>query len=398
MKNLIIVIVAGAIILASCINEENKEVVFTEVNGKMVPLLRFEDVTDSIPFLLSDIISDVEFLKLETKKDALISLGNWIVGEKYVIVFIYNQGLYQFTRGGRFIRKLAYIGRGPKEIQYPVFHLSEKQDLIYLIERDNPRYFVRIDLETGGFMENIPLARPGRLQNFMITYDTIINCAPLVDSGMPSGKYYFFRQTTSGNFINGILTGNEEGSSYDNGQDLLYQVGESMHYRPVNSDTVFLVKEDQLEPCFIFEAGNIGLGSDVQIGRTTFSILTERVDFFIINTFTITSKEQMGGKAFRYNGKRHLILVDKINMHAHYISPFYNDFTGEKLNPYYAKFQSDGTFYTVMDAFSLMERSVIVRSDPDLRVKNRDGFLNLSKVLTENDNPVLLIGNVKTLY
>lgn len=396
MKILVSVFVIGTVLLASCAKDKTKEVLYTEVDGKMVPSLRFEDVKDFVSLSLSDIISDIDFIKLETRKDALISCGSWIVGKKYLIVFIYNQGLYQFTKNGRFLRKLAYIGRGPREIQYPVFSLSEKQGLIYLIERDNPKYFVRIDLMTGEFMKNIPVALPGRLQNFIITDDTVINCAPLVDSGMPSGKYYFFRQTTSGNFIDGILTGNRDGSSYDNGEKLLYRLGETLHYRPVNSDTVFIVKEDHLEPYFIFDAGNTELAPDIRIGRTTFSILAETMDFFIINTFTITSKEQMGEKAFRYHGKRNLILADKINMHAQYIHPFYNDLTGEKLNPYYAKFQSDGTFYMVLDAFSLMEKADKIRSG-DWRVKNRDGILKLSDELTENDNPVLLIGKVKTL-
>jgi hypothetical protein len=398
MKNLIFMIVAGIILLVSCAKEESKEVTYTKVNGKKVPLLHFEDVKDSISLSLSDVVSGVEFVKLETREDALISQAEWIVGKKYLIAFCYDQGLFQFDRDGKFVRKLAFIGRGPKEIQYPVFNISEKNDLLFLVERNSPVYILSIDLETGSFLNNILLTRPGRIQNIILTKDTILACAPLVDSGLPSGKYYFFRQTTSGIFIDGILTGNKEGESYDNGENLLYKVGESLHYRPVNSDTVFLIKKNHLEPFFIFDAGNNALGPDVQIGRTTFSIVAETPGYFILKIFTITTKEQMGEKAFRYKGKQQLLLIDKKNERAHYISSFYNDFTGEKLNPYYAKFQSNGIFYMAIDAYSLLEKIEKVKSDPNLEIKNRDDFLKLSEGLTENDNPVLLIGKIKTLH
>ncbi len=397
MRFLFLVITIGTLILFAC-NEANKEEVSqTEVNGKMLPLLGFEDVKDSVSLSLSALIKDAEFVKLETRQDALIANAQWIVGEKYIIAFCYNLGLYQFARDGSFVRKLAFIGRGPQEIQYPVFTLSERNKLLYLVERNGPESIKCIDLKTGEFRSDIPLAISGRLQNFIITDDTIINCAPLVDSGQPSGKYYFFRQTTSGNFIDGILTGNEKGESYDNGEKLLYRVGGLMHYRPVNSDTVFLIRRDHMEPFFIFDAGNNELGPDIQIGRTTFTILEETPDFFILKTFTITTKEQMGEKAFRYKGKRRLILVDKVKKQARYISPFTNDFTGEKLNPYYAKFQSNGIFFMSIDAFSFLKKAEKIKPNPGLEIKNRDRFLKLSEELTENDNPVLLIGNVREL-
>jgi len=53
------------------------------------------------------------------------------------------------------------------------------------------------------------------------------------------------------------------------------------------------------------------------------------------------------------------------------------------------------SFFMPIDAVLLLKKADKVRSDPNILIKNRDAFLRLSEGITENDNPILLVGKVK---
>ena len=68
-------------------------------------------------FLLSKIIDDVEYVKLETTPECLLSSANYLVGKKYIVaVQSHNPAqLYLFDRKGKFLRKIGAEGKGPLE-------------------------------------------------------------------------------------------------------------------------------------------------------------------------------------------------------------------------------------------------------------------------------------------
>jgi hypothetical protein len=79
------------------------------------------DITEGLKteqeFLLSEIVGDVEYVKLETTPDCLFSWATYLVGKKYIIVNqSYNPAqIFLFSRTGKFIRKIGGEGKGPLE-------------------------------------------------------------------------------------------------------------------------------------------------------------------------------------------------------------------------------------------------------------------------------------------
>ena len=218
-------------LFAAC-NKNDQSITFVEINGQKVPCVHIKQVKDSIPLNLSDFVSDVKFLKIETRKEAYLSYGKWIVGNKYIIVFCYESGIFQFGRDGKFIRKPASRGRGPHDVSMPVFAMSEDNGHFYISDAAKPGYYMNFDLGKGIFLKNIRACRSGRLINMIIENDTVLACAPLIGTGQPAAGSYVLRQTISGRFLDSIPAKHSEGS-FDNAQDLLYDVGGILHYRPV---------------------------------------------------------------------------------------------------------------------------------------------------------------------
>lgn len=71
---------------------------------------------DKDPFL-SEIASDLQFIKLETKPDCLIGSISSIsrIGENYLITSEAGKTLYVFNNQGRYICSIGRLGKGPGE-------------------------------------------------------------------------------------------------------------------------------------------------------------------------------------------------------------------------------------------------------------------------------------------
>jgi hypothetical protein len=160
----------------------------------------------------------------------------------------------------------------------------------------------------------------------------------------------------------------------------------------VNGDTIFQIKDFKMEPTFIFKLENSDQQSDP--GSTTFSILTETPDLIIVRTSTVTEKVIAGPNSFRSKIKNAFYYVDKTKNKAYVISSFYNDYLGEKQNPRPIETQTGDQRYFGEEAVSLLKKINAIKSDPDIKILNRETFLNIGRELTENDNPILFIGTL----
>lgn len=76
-----------------------------------------EGLSTEKEFLLSEFVDDVEYVKLETNPECLLSWANYLVGKKYIVAIqSYNPGqVYLFDRFGKYLRKIGAEGKGPQE-------------------------------------------------------------------------------------------------------------------------------------------------------------------------------------------------------------------------------------------------------------------------------------------
>jgi len=98
------------------------------------------DLTGSVSneiFKLSDIATDIEYVRLETTPDCYIQqVRSFSVSDDYILVWNMNMDdntIYLFTRQGKFLRQISRHGRGPGEFNFiNQVYLSKDQQGIVL--------------------------------------------------------------------------------------------------------------------------------------------------------------------------------------------------------------------------------------------------------------------------
>lgn len=107
-------------------------------------------------FRLSEIATDVSYVRLETRPNALIGYGTIKPAGKYLIVGTYRNPIMLFTKEGKFIRTIGFIGKGPGEYKAPYLNQvdSLKQEL-FMLSNGNDRIY-RYSF-SGKLMQDIPL-------------------------------------------------------------------------------------------------------------------------------------------------------------------------------------------------------------------------------------------------
>ena len=71
-------------------------------------------------FRLSELVDSIEYVKLETRPECLISNGPNVIGKKYILVLNGRPSqVLLFDRTGKFLRPIGKVGKGPGEYTYP---------------------------------------------------------------------------------------------------------------------------------------------------------------------------------------------------------------------------------------------------------------------------------------
>lgn len=113
------------------------------------------------PLLLSDIVKDVEYVKLETQDNILVGdIKQLKRTEKFVFIYSRNQRhVMMFDTSGKFIRKIGRVGQGPGEIaNIDFFTVSDNLVFIYPFSRNGS--LTVYDMRDNSFVKESPLKWP----------------------------------------------------------------------------------------------------------------------------------------------------------------------------------------------------------------------------------------------
>lgn len=392
MKYFQLFILITTITFISCINNKNGEIPTVDIDGKHVPILKFNDISDTISLNLTDILKNIFYVKLETRNDNKLARGKWSIGDKYIIGYIRGSGLHQFNSKGEYIRKLADYGKGPQEVSFPYWTISRDESHIYIYDSFKPKKLLCIDLNSGTFPENIPIALEGRLRNIELINDSVLICAPILNTGDPAGNCYLFWQTLSGKLLGTVPARTSPSKIMIPSENLFYKVGDQLHYRPIFGDTVFLVKNFTIEPYLIMDANKSKNIPDYEVGSKMINIFLEGTDFIILQIYEVTEKKLIGENTTGYESIQKYFYVDKTMNKAFIISHFKNDLFGFEEDPISFADQSSSRNYINLEPLSLLKRIERLKSNPDIKVIDRKRIMDLGTGVTENDNPILITG------
>lgn len=393
MKNLTNLLVILLLIAASCNSSDNKE---------NIPVISFEDCPESVDLKLSDIAKDFRFVKLETDSTCYID-GHalFTISKKHIISYDDNR-ILQFSSDGKFVRCLAKQGRGPNEFLHICFcHINDIETYFYYTTTGS-KGIKKINLETGEFGKDIKLAITSSASQQFLNDSSLL----VMTGGFSKDrKDSLIFQDLNSNIIKSIPLSKNKNNSKAILFNNSFKQGKNIYiYNPwLYGDTIYCVNNVNKSPYFLMKGVNqYSIYEDSEGIASKIMYFTNR--FCIFENLPITNSKYD-------NDDNHFAPTINPNGMKHYIARFpeftfqeitslSNEFTGKKHNNFdIMNLWQDMQIYNnklvyKMEAINILE-AIKNKSKLEIPKKYYNKYLDMAKGLSENDNPVLLIGNVK---
>ena len=272
MKHLLTLCI-GFFMLLSCNNKPSQSAAIAtdepEVNEDT--LFRVIDLANNLKpcgdsLLLSDIVEDVEYVKLEAAEKGLVGAMN----RGYVsdsAIFYSSSGnttppphIFMFDRfTGKFIRTIGKSGQGPGEMHWPIGVVA-RDSLVYISSTYRNELFVH-KIKNGEFVKCIPLNKPHTAaENYYIVNNRIIHF-PFYD--VWDGKYLMCDmsiQDFDGNIIQKQTpdvdyTGFDDRNRPNTGFAVAWAYKNHPNVYSFFTDTIYAAFDDTIRPRYFLSLG-----------------------------------------------------------------------------------------------------------------------------------------------
>ena len=110
-----------------------------EVNGEQLTVCQYDLLTDTVDIPLSDLVEELQFVKLDNREEALVGETSAVLSDNYVLFladrYAGNMPCKLFRKDGTFINKIGSFGQGPGEYVENIYdaQIDEKHGRIYLL-------------------------------------------------------------------------------------------------------------------------------------------------------------------------------------------------------------------------------------------------------------------------
>lgn len=361
------------VFLGACGNQKSK----TEL-----PVINMNRSVADTKLKISDILDQVRIVKLETCPEALLPGFFYVwVGDKYIIT-LGQEEIHLFTADGKHIRKIAEQGRGPEEYLYTFGYCVDRQEE-YLYLADGTKYICVIDLNEGKMVRKIETDGAVPYQLILTGTDTLTYIPfPLMDEQM---AYDLGQIKTDGTMI-GRIQGVRKGDAA--GMLFLGECNGNVHYKINLCDTLFYVKDMKKIPyCRIVTDQPYSMVT--REGKTV-DVLFENKDLFILADMAM--KEKTEGDMM-YSESRFLghYLFEKSDFQLKKITGFYVDILDYTATERFPFLVAGKRAYHNLNVARFKE---ILKDKLDSPLI-ADYLKELYRELKEDDNPLLLIGDIK---
>lgn len=344
---------------------------------------------------LSEIADDIIYIPLDSKYpiDLVQDQIRFINNSVYLLVL--NDGIFEFDKEGKLLRKIGSLGRGPGEINYlSLFAVDEKNETIYILDSGK---IIKVFSRTRGFLRSFSLKEYGDIINAIE-----FNASKLFVSfaiQYENTKYEWIAFDTLGNVINK----KEKKSSkfISNALPLggIYKHENLLTFWNNYSDTVFSILSDfKSKPSFIISPGEHRLPKS-RISAETMSQYMWLQQIFETEQFIII-------RYFYPSKKFDLVLIDKTTNKQFLINLKLNEngteWTGGILNDLddgpnilpKSYFVENGREYIVgliypYQILSQVKSDDFKNSIPKYPEKKK-ALIRLADNLKETDNPILI--------
>ncbi len=219
---------------------------------------------------VSEIATSIEYIPLETTPNSLLGrISDAVITKDYI--FIKHRGsplLTQFSRDGKYIRKIGIEGRGPKEYaRMRKFSIDEQNELIY-IHTNWTRKILTFTFD-GDYVKSIDLKGN---DIFCCTWSHDSALVSFQEPNIGNEKYVFLETSFNGDTIQGISNHifwpSDESSQrmidYSS-RNSSYRANNKLHLKGWYNDTVYTYNsENKIVPKYIVDLKNYKI-PDTQI-------------------------------------------------------------------------------------------------------------------------------------
>jgi hypothetical protein len=428
MKHLLTLCI-GFFMLLSCNNKPSQSAAIAtdepEVNEDT--LFRVIDLANNLKpcsdsLLLSDIVEDVEYVKLETADNGLVGAMN----RGYVsdsAIFYSSSGnttppphIFMFDRfTGKFIRTIGKSGQGPGEMHWPIGVVA-RDSLVYISSTYRNELFVH-KIKNGEFVKCIPLNKPHTAaENYYIVNNRIIHF-PFYD--VWDGKYLMCDmsiQDFDGNIIQKQTpdvdyTGFDDRNRPNTGFAVAWAYKNHPNVYSFFTDTIYAAFDDTIRPRYFLSLGKYKRPLQLKVSA-------EWKNYIIFHRFWETKDCLLGSfgleqKAwfFRYDKKSKEIKTwkqDAEGLKASFpIPPAYewiigsaagiiNDIDGCSDHLRKMDYISENQFAICITQDNMDEIRKIVSESTNVKFpEKRQQLLELIDSMGPDDNPILAIYKLK---
>lgn len=118
MKHILFIV--SLLLVVSCNSKKATNEIVVEEKGPQVINIEEAIGKPSVDILLSEALNKLDVLPLETTQECLLSdIGNIQIMNDNIIILDFRAGICRFSRDGKFLNKIGSRGQGPGEYLYP---------------------------------------------------------------------------------------------------------------------------------------------------------------------------------------------------------------------------------------------------------------------------------------
>lgn len=339
------------------------------------------------PLNISELVDSLCVIPLETTEEALVpDYFNLWRGEKYILI-LGREAVLQFATDGRFIRKLASQGRGPKEFNYiSGYAVDEANEKIYISGFDGR--VKQYNLATGEFLDGRKWEH-GVISRAVFSQDHRLVYVPYL-SMEDSSTYDVCQTTWDGKWLSGVKAepcdgGDKVGDIY------LNEVGGEVHFVGIDNDTLYVIRDSVKVPKFFIEIPE--RYSSIKKRGNIFLMDMETPDLcvFTVNEQVVTEFE--GGMSVSWEPIQKYVL-NKEDRKLREIDHVYTDMWGKSQS--LTEFHQSGDYLTTyLSVLELMKLEEVWKKSGKVDATKLDRLRRLLEKVKEDDNPFLLTGKVR---
>lgn len=388
----------------------------TSVEPKNKPSILYtidaDNTKELIDLKLSDLTDSIRLVPLETNKQCLLDKNtHYYVSNKYILAYA-KDGVYKFSKNGKFIDKFVTTGHGPGEIfrgaGSSTFVVDEKKDLLYIYDQMKDQRFLIYDIITGRFIGAINKAFKG-YGTFSPYNDSLIISSYI--GYKDSINYAAYVQNINGDFISAIRHNKQMLNSNDKKvyqMSLLHIADTCFRISFSRNDTLFTIKDKDLIPYLALKFDRPRENPPKAKGEEGSRFIefpnAEAHDFMIVAVSIKQDIIRYDGGAAREKNSMLYLYFDKTTGKGTRIGTYSDDLIGAIYDVQQLSKQTDvplikfpevlsnGKFVIAYSPYEIMEAVEKGADYENYSIEIKSQLLNIAKNIKEMDNPILLTG------